>query len=728
MLKNILLAALTTISLSATAQNSIEYHLCDQDFRALNMRNGLPANAVYLDDKATAEVRASDLVKRMTFDEKLMMTGGWKIMHYPALERLGLPPVYFSDASQGIHVKNHCVKVGKSTAFPATLALAATWNTDLAYEYAKAIGEECRYYGISVLLGPGMNMYRNSEGGRNFEYFGEDPKLVTDLSVSYVKGLQSTGTLATIKHFIGNEQEFARHVIDVKIGERALREIYLPPFKASIEEAGALAVMTGNNLVNGYPGAANEPMSQGILRSEYGFKGIIMSDWANSMFWEDRQELELTSGHSLLMADNKIFAKWVVKEVKEHHEKKGMIERHLDTMVKENLYSFFKGGVYDRPYRDPSLANTFETHKKIARQTAEEAITLLKNDDNILPLVPAKVKKLVMLGADDALKAYVGKGSGKVEGYDQVDYITGLKNVYGEKIISGDAVNDDAIRSADAIFYFSTKQSREGIDFDFDEPDLTDSLSNILDINKNVIVVHSGGNGFAMPWIDKVKGFMFCYLLGQEAGTALANVVSGEVSPSGKLPFTIEKDFKDSPAKDYNKMKDGKYYWKGGKPNSKAYRETFGSIETEYTEGIFTGYRWYDKKKIPVLFPFGFGLSYSTFKIKKTTISSNSITHEKPVRVTCTVSNTGNMDGAEVVQLYVHDVKSSVEKAKKELKAYKKVFLKAGESKEISMEIKLSDLAYWDVNAHTWKTEKGEYLLEIGNSSQNLSSGIAITH
>ncbi len=256
------------ITLSATkisAQETITYNLCDQDFRAINMRDNLPKGPVYINKNASADARAKDVISRLTFDEKLMLTGGWNLMHFQAVERLGLPPVYFVDASQGIHIKNICVQVEKSTAFPSTIALAATWNQELAYAYAKSIGEECRAWGISVLLGPGLNIYRHSAGGRNFEYLGEDPFLTSRLGVSYIKGLQDAGTLATIKHFIGNDQEFVRHIVNIKISERALREIYLPPFEAGIKEGKALAVMTGNNQVNGFPGAADKPLTNDVL-------------------------------------------------------------------------------------------------------------------------------------------------------------------------------------------------------------------------------------------------------------------------------------------------------------------------------------------------------------------------------------------------------------------------------------------------------------------------------
>lgn len=704
----------------ATAQEKIEYNLCGLDFRALNLRDSLPKNAVYTSKNASAEARAKDVVSRLTFDEKLMLTGGWKMMHFPAVERLGLPPVYFSDASQGIHIKDYCVKVGKSTAFPGTIALAATWNPGLAYTYAKSIGEECRAWGVSVLLGPGMNMYRNAEGGRNYEYLGEDPLLTSRLSVSYVKGMQEAGTIATIKHFIGNEQEFARHIANIKISERALREIYLPAFEASIKDGKALAVMTSNNVVNGFPGAADQPLSNDVLRKEYGYKGVIMSDWASSSFWPEKQNIELTSGHSLLMDNNEIFANYVRREIKDHPENKPAIENQLDTMVFYNLYAFFKAGIYDRPYRNPALLSTFDAHKKVALQTAEEAITVLKNEGNILPVKPASVKKIVVLGSEEALTVYTGKGSGMVDGYDHIDYLAGLKNVYGDKIVYLKNMLNAELSSADVVLYFITRPSGEGFDVDFNLPAVADTIMRIAQLNKNLVVIHSGGNGFAMPWLSSVKGFVFAYLLGQERGEALANIISGKTNPSGKLPFTIEKDFNDSPAKDYNKMSDGKYYWRGGKPNSTEIRKQFGNIEMPYSEGIYVGYRWYEKKNIRPQFPFGFGLSYTTFSFGKISASAKTITKDKPVAVTFTVTNTGKVAGAEVAQLYVSDAKGTVDRPVKELKGFEKVFLQPGESRQVHIIIGWKDLAYWNESKHQWVAEAGEYILEAGSSSQDI--------
>lgn len=711
------------------AQEKINYQLCDQDFRPIYMHDNLPENAIYTNKKASPEARAYDVIKRLSFNEKLMLTGGWNKMHYPSIPKLGIPPVYFADASQGIHLKDICVKLEKSTAFPSIIALAATWNPSLAYLYAQSLSEECQAWGVNVLLGPGLNMYRNAEGGRNFEYFGEDPLLTSKMAVSYVKGIQSLGTIATIKHFLGNEQEFSRHAVDVKIDERALNEIYLSPFKAALKEGGALAVMTGNNFVNGYPGAANKPLSGDVLRKKYGFKGTIMSDWASSQFWTDKQNIELTSGHSLLMDNNDIFAKYINEEIAAHPEKKAVIEKDLEKMVFNNLYTFFKGGVYDRPYRNPDLVQKIEGHTKIALQTAEEGITLLKNENNILPLQPANIKRIVVLGTEEALTVYTGKGSGNVTGYDHVDYLAGLKNIYGDKIFRQINENNEEIKSADVVLYFINKPAGEGFDVPYDLPkDIEQNVIKYANLNKNIVVIYSGGNGFPMPWVSNVKGLVFAYLLGQERGTALANILSGKVNPSGKLPFTIEKDFKDSPAKDYNKMSDGNYYWKGGKGDSKKIYTQFGAVPINYTEGIYIGYRWFEKKKIQPQFPFGYGLSYTNFNYGDIKSSGTLKNKDKEIYITFNLINTGNVDGAEVTQLYIHEIKNMVDRPVKELKGFQKVYLKSGETKVIKIPVKLNDLAYWNDKTHQWQVNHGEYLVEVGSSSTDIKQQIKIIY
>lgn len=712
---------------SLHAQDKIEYTLCGLDFRPIGMHDNLPAGAVYTSPKAKPEDRAADVVKRLTFDEKLELTGGLKVFYFPGVSRLGIPPVYFADATQGVHEKDICTKVLKTTAFPSGQALAATWDRQLAYDYAQAISEETRAWGVGVLLGPGLNLYRNSEGGRNFEYFGEDPYLTGQMGISYVKGMQANGTIATIKHFLGNEQEFVRHIADVQISERALHELYLAPYKAAIEQGGALAVMTGNNLVNGYPGAADLPLEEGVLRREYGYKGVIMSDWANSMYWKNRLDGELNSGHSLLMQNNDLFAAWVKSEIAKHPYEKPVIEQRLGKMVEENLYSFFKSGYYDRPYRDPALVSKIESHNAIALKTAEEAITLLKNEGNILPLDPAKQQKIVVVGTDEALSVYGGKGSGAVKGYDHVDFLAGLKAVYGDHVIRG--TDDATIESADVVLLFLNKPASEGKDIPYEMPEADAAVKKYAALNKNIVVILSAGNGLPMPWLGSVRGLVFAYFLGQQRGVAMANVLSGKVSPSGKLPFTIETQFSDSPAYQYNRMPDGTYGWGGGRGDSAEQQKRGGdNVPIVYNEDIYIGYRWYEARQLPVLFPFGFGLSYTHFTYSDFKVSADKITDKTPITVSFTITNDGPRAGAEVAQLYVSGKDNRVPRPLKELKGFEKVFLQPGESKTVSIPLTVSDLSYWFEGMHQWVTERDEYTAYIGASSNDIRGTVQFNY
>lgn len=723
--KAFLPAACLLAAVHARAQDVAEFRPiaqiadCTLDLRPIGSHNGLPEGALYQDVSAPIEARAADVVKRLSFEEKLALTGGYKQFYFPGVERLGIPPVYFADATQGIHEKTICAQIKKTTAFPSGQALAATWDTALAEQYATAISEECRAWGVGVLLGPGLNLYRNSEGGRNFEYFGEDPFLTSQMGVAYVRGMQGGGTVATVKHFIGNEQEFVRHTADVQISERALRELYLPPFKATLE-AGALAVMTGNNLVNGHPGAADTPLSEGVLRREYGFRGMIMSDWANSMYWPNRSGEELTSGHSLLMENNAIFTEWVHAEVAAHPERKATIEAELGRMAEHNLYTFFRVGIYDRPSRDASLEARIDAHQTLAREVSEASITLLKNEGNVLPLVPENVKRIAVVGSDEALTVYGGKGSGAVKGYNHVNFMAGLQEVYGEKV-SRVAENDDkVIRNADAVLVFIAKKAGENIDVPFDLPETDSLIEHIATLNHHVVVIASGGNGFSMPWLPHVPGLVFAYLQGQQRGVAMANVLSGKVNPSGRLPFTIEKSFRDSPAFNYNRLPDGTYGWGGSRTDSFEAQKRFGTVPLSYKEGIYIGYRWYQKRGIVPQFPFGFGLSYTTFAYGNAKSSIKRLREGETAEISLTVRNTGARAGVEVIQLYIHSLDGKGNRPEKELKGFTKVALQPGESRVVTLPVSASEFAYYDEEKHGWKILRGRYEVQIGASVEDI--------
>ncbi|RZJ85061.1 MAG: hypothetical protein EOO20_20480, partial [Chryseobacterium sp.] len=643
-----------------------------------------------------------------------------------AVPRLGLRAVTMADASQGIRLTSIASK-SQSVSFPGMLALASTWNTEIAKNFGQSISEECKIHGVDILLGPGINIQRLSEGGRNFEYMGEDPLLTSKISVKYIEGLQSLNVIATAKHFVVNDQESARHIASSDVSERTLREIYLLPWEAAIKQGNIQAIMTGNNMTNGIPNSMHKKLLNDLLRKEYGFKGIIMTDWANSSYHINSQNLISSSGLSLLMANNKTFASYIKEFVKTNPTKKVLIEAELDKMIYPNLYTLFKNGIYDRYPQDLSYKDKIAAHKGIALKCAEEAICLLKNADNILP-IPVN-KKILLTGGNEL---HSGKGSGFVEGFDQVNFEDGLRSIYKNNLICSVAATDDEVRNADVVFYRLNKEGGEGLDVPFDAPAVAISdINRLTSLNPNVVVLISSSNGMPMPWLKDVKGILWTFMLGQERGNALAAVVSGKVNPSGKLPFTLEKDFNDSPDPDFNFLGGKPYwngsnsyrpYWIGEQPNTKddlsKYIKPQEPFHIRYNEGVFVGYRWYQKYKKPILFPFGFGLSYTTFQYNNLKFSKEKISRDDVLNVLMDIQNTGKVGGFEVVQLYITDQQSSVERPVKELKDFKKVYLKPGEKRTLAFQISKKDLSFWDEKQHQWKTEAGKFDVLLSDSSE----------
>jgi beta-glucosidase len=703
-----------------------------QDLRPLEGRKEIPAGAAYANPALPASVRAADLLHRLTFDEKLKLTGGWKGMFFPGVERLGLRPVRMSDATQGVHLKPNYLymKNGRSTSYPAFLSVAATWNPALPHDMGRDVGEECHAFGVDILLGPGINMYRVSENGRNFEYLGEDPILTSRMVVPYVKGLQGTGIIATAKHYLCNDQEVCRHIASSDVDMRTLREIYLPPWKAAIKEAGMKAIMTGNNLVNSVPCSMDKSLTEDILRKEYGFRGIAMTDWQNTCYHPNKQNLVLPSGESLLMSNNDVFAGYIRNFLKAHPGKKDSIEQRLDTLVYHNLLPVFEMGIYDRKPVDSSYFKTFAQHKVTCCRIGDEAITLLKNEGHILPL--AKGTKILLTGGAEV---QAGKGSGYIEGYDHVSFARGLAEVYGKNLTVNVHPTDAEVKAADVVLYRLNKEAGEGHDIPFGVPQgVKDIILHLVSLNPNVVVLVSACNGLDLSWLPKVKAVLWCYFLGQERGHALADVLSGKVNPSGHLPFTLEKKFSDSPDPDYNYI-GGKPYWCGSNPCYKRYWLGLPSkkksgiapyikphevFHIPYKEGVFIGYRWYQKNHIPVWFPFGYGLSYTTFRLNGLKLSSTEMSSGKPVTVSLTLTNTGKKAGAEVVQLYIGEENSRVERPEKELKHFQKVFLNPGESRKVSFTLTPQDLAYWNTPAKKWTVDNGVYYVLVGTSSADI--------
>jgi len=703
---------------------------------ALSGFHSFPEDAVYQNKELPASERTLNVIQYLTFEESIKLVGGYNKFFLPGVSRLGLRPVFMSDASQGVRLNKNIHKDEKSTSFPGILALASTWNPKLAWEMGNAVGEECRMLGIDILLGPGINIQHLSVGGRNFEYFGEDPVLTSDLAVCYVKGVQRNKVLATAKHFIGNDQEFCRHISSSDIDERTLREIYLRPWKAVIQKAGVKAIMTGNNAINGVPCSLDKQVVEDIIRYEYGFTGMAMTDWQNTSYYPDLQYLFFTAGVSLLMPNNNTFRNYLYGYLAKYPEKKEAVRGYINKKVYENLLPLFEMGVFDRTSKEENISASMEEHKVFARRIAEEAVCLLKNKGNLLPL--SGKEKVLLAGTPEI---YTGTGSGFVKGYDHTNFENGLRSVFGKRLEVSEAPTDEQIKKADVIIYCLNKEAGEGHDVPF-EVGCDKKISKVASLNPNVIVVISSCNNLPMPWLDDVKSVLWSYFLGQERGHALADIFVGKVNPSGKLPFTIEKDFKDSPSPEYNYI-GGKPYWFGNnsyykeywlKKNpegaNKQFRENIKPnqmLRVPYTEGIFTGYRWYEKMNKEVLFPFGYGLSYTQFKYGDIFFSKNIITVNDSITIKINIKNVGKRDGADVAQLYLAYPESKVKRPVKELKHFKKIFLKKGKNDIVSFVISPDDLKYWDINEHKWKIESGKYEVLLGNSSAKiLSSGTFI--
>lgn len=678
----------------------------------------VPADALCLNKSASPAERTQDLLSRMTLREKIGMTGGFNFFFFSGLERFGFAPVLLHDASAGLNLRPNVERenssLTKSTSFPLGVALAATWQPELAFAEGKSIGEEGRAAGTGILLGPGVNIHRTSTGGRNFEYMSEDPYLTSRMAVEYIKGVQSQGIIATVKHFVANNHEFLRHNSNALIDERTMNEIYLPAFAAAVQEGQVKAVMSSFNWLDGEKVGNSKLWLTDILRGQLGYTGMVMSDWGGT----HHMDQILESGQNVMMPNMRTFGQLVLAEWKKDPV---VTEAKLDKMIAPTLSVLFEMGTWDRkPAADPAFNATLPGHIEVAQTIAESAITLLKNDQ-VLPLV--KGQSILVTGSSLTItNSSTGLGSAKVDGYDPVNFLDGLKAVFGDQVSYAEKPSDEAIRKADRILYFFKMEDSEARDRPIDLRESRD-IQSLASKNPNVIVIASSGTAFEAPWLASVKGLVHGYFLGQRYGAAMANVLSGKVNPSGKLPFTMEKVYSDSPAYGYNFV-DGKPYWKQKRPPA----VTNLLVDIPYAEGVFVGYRWYEARQKPVNFPFGFGLSYTAFEITELTVSSPVITHTEPITVTVTVKNTGKRAGAEVVQLYVHDEAASVERPYRELKGFRKVFLQPGESKTVTLPLDWKALAFWDVKTHSWLAEPGEFILLVGNSSQNMQQQARITY
>lgn len=665
-------------------------------------------HAPFMDQALSADDRVNDLVARMTLDEKIDFLGGTgfvpnkKIGETQPLTRFGLPAFKMTDATLGSKLTKG------ATLFPAYIGLAASFDSELAADYGRAVAEQCKADGFRILLGPGVNLYRVPNCGRNFEYLGEDPYLTSELAVSYIKAVQEAGVLATVKHFIANNTEYFRTKSNSIIDERALQEIYYPPYKAAVQEAGVKAVMTGYNLFNGEWTGQNKYLITDVLRGDWGFNGMVMTDW-----WAVNDgKKTILSGNDIEMpnANNVSYDR-----IKKFLDEGVISESYLDERVANVLRPICEMGLFDLEQKDTQMRAKWDEHKATARTVARDSLVLLKNSDSILPFSKS-VRKVALVGRNAAeTRASGGGAAGFNPGPDFRSYKQAVEKVaerYGTKV-SYYSMPDVTVKDADVAVVFVSLVEHESGDRPFAlDPEQRKMIEQTANLNSNTIVVVSVGGGIEMKsWIGKVKGLIYAWHPGTYGSTAVAEVLFGEVNPAGKLPISIEKKVADTHYAD-NYLPEGgtlSYEWPGWGQDHPVY-------DVNYKEGVFTGYRWYDQKNIEPLFPFGYGMSYTTFKYSDLKISKSGSKQQ----ITFTVKNTGDRDGAEAAQLYVKDVVCSVPRPPKELKGFKKVFLKKGESKTVTMELDRSAFSFWHPETKQWTMEPGEFELLIGASSRDI--------
>lgn len=682
-----------------------------------------------------ADAKARSLLKQMTLDEKIAMLSGYNGFYLHPVKRLGIPAIRMADGPMGVRVKK------ETTAFPATLAMTATWNQELMQQIGIAIGKECKTYGVDILLAPGVNLYRVPQNGRNFEYMGEDPFLAAQMVTAYIKGVQSQNVIATVKHYICNNLEYDRHRTSSDVDERTLREIYLPPYKAAVTRGGAWALMTAYNLVNGIHCSEHDYLLNHILKKEWGFKGIAMSDWISVYSTNP-----LNTGLDLEMPKGQFINK---KNIIPLLENRTVSQTTIDDKVLRILRACIAMGLYDKS--KPAVKTDFAAHNRLALRAAHEGIVLLKNSPieknrRLLPINIKTVKTITVLGPTAEPTPASGGGAALVKELAQTSILAGIKK-YAES--AGNAVNktvninylpckekklgqDDIkkITQSDAVVVcvgFNKNMEGEGHDRPFALPREQNKLiETITALNKNTIVVIVAGGGIDInQWLGKTGAVLHSWYGGQEAGTAVADILFGKVNPSGKLPISIEKSWADSPAYGYYDQSKSKL---GTKPLFTIHGKPHKIEHVPYKEGIYTGYRGFDKRRIQPLFPFGFGLSYTAFEYSDLKFDKETVKPGEAVTISLSVTNTGKRAGGEIVQVYVSDPQCTVHRPKKELKGFAKVFLKPGETKRVTVPLSDSAFSFYDVKRKQWTVEPGEFIIRIGTSSADIKLSGTIKH
>ena len=652
------------------------------------------------------------ILEILTLEEKAALCSGADFWHTKAIERLDIPRIMVSDGPHGLRKMQEDAKdpndAIKAVCFPTASALACSFDRSLIGEMGKALGEQCQAEGVSVILGPGCNIKRSPLCGRNFEYFSEDPYLASQIAEAHIKGVQSKGVGTSLKHFAANNQENRRMSVSAEIDERTLREIYLAAFEPVIKEAKPWTVMCCYHKINGEYSSQNKWLLTDILRDEWGFEGLVMSDWGAV---DDRPKgvaagLDLEMPSSMGKND-----KYIVKAVEDGR----LTMEQLDTCVRRVLELVKKSTesrtetVWDK-----------ERHHKLARKLAANSAVLLRNEDGMLPL--DKSQKIAFIGEFAEKPRYQGGGSSHINSYKTTSALEAVKGIADVTYAQGFVTDRDEIvpeleqaaieaaMAADAVVVFAgLPESFESEGYDRRHMQLPDCqldlISKLTAVNENVAVVLHNGSPVELPFVDEsegmkpVKALLEMYLGGQAVGEATVDLLFGDTNPSGKLAETFPLRLEDNPS----------------------YLNFPGEGDrVKYAEGIFVGYRYYDKKAMPVRYPFGYGLSYTKFEYSDISVSAYELSDKKPFTVECTVTNVGDRDGAEIVQLYVEPLTPTVIRPVKELKGFEKVFLKAGESKRVKFRLNRAAFAYWSEQLHKWHSESGAYNILIGESSASI--------
>ncbi|PJJ08332.1 beta-glucosidase [Flavobacterium sp. 1] len=711
----------------------------------------ITANAQDINNTKSVEAKIDHIISSLTIEEKVAMCHAQSKFSTPGVERLGIPELWMSDGPHGVRGEINWDNWGYAgwtndsiTAFPALTCLAATFNPNLSKDYGISIGEEARYRKKDVLLGPGVNMYRSPLNGRNFEYMGEDPFLASKMVVPYIQGVQQNGVAACVKHYALNNQELWRGHINVEVSDRALHEIYLPAFKAAVEEGKVWSIMGSYNLYKGQFCGHNSILLNSILKKDWNFDGVVISDWGGVHNTKQAAlnglDIEMGTGTDGLTTSTKnAYDSYYLADPFLKLLKSGEIDEEvLNDKVRRILRLMFRTNMAsNRPF---GRVNNQE-HIVVARKIAGEGIVLLKNEASFFPINDSKEITIAVIGENATKPMTIGGGSSELKAKTEISPLEGLKNRYKNATIihamgyaSGPSAYDRVIPSgldenklkqeaieaaskADIVLFFgglnkNHLQDCEGSDRkEYKLPFGQDELLNeLLKVNPNTGVVLVSGNAVEMPWISKVKALMQAWYLGSVAGDAIADVISGDVNPSGKLPFSFPKKLSDNAAHSF-----GELSYPGD------------SINQYYKEDILVGYRWFDTKKIKPLFAFGEGQSYTKFEFSKLNTDKKEYAKNDSILISGNVSNTGNRDGSEVIQVYIGKLNSKVKRAEKELKGFQKIAVKKGSTADFTISIDVNSLSFYDESISNWNLEKGDYLIYIGNSSNNISEKIRIT-